>query len=626
MAVRHHDQMPRARRPRLSTRSTRTRSSVVVSWALAAGVTIALAGCGKKGPPLAPLQQLPARIEDLTMTRANNEVQARFTLPVANQDGTQPASLSAVELYALSGKPEDPFGNPLSAPDFFRYATLVTRVDVEPPPEPEDEPPPTLNPDGTPAPPPPPKPAPPPDPRPAQGEAVTLRETIGPELMTPWVHPRKRTPTAEEETKEVPPGMPMWWPKEAEQFARVYVAVGINKRGTRGGPSGRVSVPLVDPPAAPAAPKLTYDATAITITWPAAPGARLPIQGGVDPAAVAAAAAAASAAAVTPAAELQAVEKPAPPPPPSAQLALTTPAAALPPPVGRPAEGQPADLTALPKPPPTEPPPNPRAPNANPSGAKPGDGGAPAAGAAGQPAAGAAAPGAAPGTPGAPTAPLAPLASRPIIPVTGLTTYNVYDAKQMADFEAAVAKLNTPMARAAAAVAAGKVALGQSAAPTAEAVVSPTPLNPSAIDDQDYVDRRVTFGEERCYVVRAVQVFGAARLESPSSPPVCITPADTFAPAAPKNLVAVGSEGGVSLIWEANSEADLDGYIVLRGPADGGAATKLAPITAEPVRDTTYRDTTAKPNVRYVYAIVAVDKTTPRNTSPESNRVEESAR
>ena len=45
-----------------------------------------------------------------------------------------------------------------------------------------------------------------------------------------------------------------------------------------------------------------------------------------------------------------------------------------------------------------------------------------------------------------------------------------------------------------------------------------------------------------------------------------------------------------------------------------------------PVRDTTYRDTTAKPNVRYVYAIVAVDKATPRNTSPESNRVEESAR
>lgn len=611
MAVRHSHQMPRARRPRFSSRSA-------ASWALATGVTITLAGtlagCGKKGPPLAPLQQLPARIEDLTMTRSNNEVQARFTLPIANQDGTQPASLSAVELYGLSGKPEDPFGNPLNAADFLRYATLITRVDVEPPPEPEEEPPPTLNPDGTPAPLPPPKPPPPPDPRPAQGEAVSLRETISQDLMTPWVHPRKRVTEKEEETVEVPIGLPMWWPKEAEQFARVYVAVGVNKRGQRGGPSGRVAVPLVDPPAAPAAPKLTYDATTITIKWPSAPGARLPIQGGVDPATVAAEAAAAAAAAVTPADELPGAEKPAPPPPPSARLAMAVPPGALPAPVGQPAEGQPADLTQLPKPPASEPPPNPRAPAANQPGAS------------GTPAAGAADAAAAPGTPGAPAAPLAILTSKPIVPMTGLTTYNVYDAKQMADFEAAVARLNTPAARAAAAVAAGKVALGQAAAPPVEVVVSPAPLNPSAIDDQDWVDRRVTFGEERCYVVRAVQVFGAARLESPSSPPVCITPADTFAPAAPKNLVAVGSEGGVSLIWEGNTEADLDGYIVMRGLADGGAATKLAPITAEPVRDTTYRDTTAKPNVRYVYAIVAVDKSTPRNTSPESNRVEESSR
>jgi hypothetical protein len=444
-------------------------------------------------------------------------------------------------------------------------------------------------------------------------------------LMQPWVHPRKRTPAEKEEAVEVPPGSPMWWPKEAEQFARVYIVVGVNRRGTKGGPSARVSVPLVDPPAAPAAPKLTYDAQAITIAWPSAPGARLPIQGGVDPAAVAAAAAAASAAEMTLASELPVVEKPAPPPPPSAQLAMTTPPAALPPPVGRPAEGQPADLTQLPAPPAAEPPPNPRAPNANQPGANQAGAGAPAAGAAaaGQTAAGAAAP----GTPGAPAAPLAPITSRPIVPMTGLTTYNVYDAKQMADFEAAMAKMNTPAARAAAAVAAGKVALGQAAAPPTEAIVSPTPLNPAAIDDQDYVDQRLAFGQERCYVVRAVQVFGAARLESPSSPPVCVTPADTFAPAAPTNLVAVGSEGGVSLIWEANTEADLDGYIVLRGAADGAAApAKLAPITTEPVRDTTYRDTTAKPNVRYVYAIVAVDKTTPRNTSPESNRVEESAR
>ena len=173
-------------------RSTR-RLGWLPSLMVAAAVTTGLSHCGKKGPPLAPLQVVPARIEDLTLTRSNDEIVARFTLPVANQDGTRPASLSAVELYGLSGKPEDPFGKPLSGPEFLRHATLVGRVEVEPPPPPEEEPPPTTNPDGTPAPPPPPKPAPPPDPRPAQGETVTLHETLTPALLKPFVHPRKRT-------------------------------------------------------------------------------------------------------------------------------------------------------------------------------------------------------------------------------------------------------------------------------------------------------------------------------------------------------------------------------------------------------------------------------------------------
>lgn len=538
----------------------RRRLKWLPSAIVAAVVATGLSGCGKKGPPLAPLQIMPARIDDLALTRSNNEIQARFTLPVANQDGTQPASLSAVELYGLSGKPEDPFGKPLSGPEFLRYATLVGRVEVEPPPPPEDEPPPTTNPDGTPAPPPPPKPPRPPDPRPAQGEAVTLHETITPELLKPFVHPRKRaTPGAAAgtaaagagagatgsaaatngtqaadgtEAEEVRPGTPLWWPKEEEQFSRVYVAVPLNKKGTRGGPSARVSVPLVDPPVAPGAPTLTYDATSITVKWPGAPSARLPIQLAPQP---------------------------------------------------------------LPSP--------------------PADAAAPA--------------------PGAPAAPTTTLASKPIVSGSGLTSYNVYDAKAISAFEQALTtrprSVTAPRTGAPGSTGrsgAGTTGTAATLPAAAETPASPGPLNTAAIDDEDWVDRRLSFGEERCYVVRAVHAFGAAKLESPSSPVACITPKDTFPPGAPKNLVAVGSQGGVSLIWEANSEADLDGYLVMRGQvgADGAAPKTLTAITAEPLRDTTYRDTTTKPNVRYIYAIVAVDRATPRNVSPESNRVEESSR
>lgn len=52
----------------------------------------------------------------------------------------------------------------------------------------------------------------------------------------------------------------------------------------------------------------------------------------------------------------------------------------------------------------------------------------------------------------------------------------------------------------------------------------------------------------------------------------------------------------------------------------------LKPITESPVTETTYRDTTAQAGVVYIYAVVAVDRATPANASPESNRVRESAR
>jgi hypothetical protein len=79
----------------------------------------------------------------------------------------------------------------------------------------------------------------------------------------------------------------------------------------------------------------------------------------------------------------------------------------------------------------------------------------------------------------------------------------------------------------------------------------------------------------------------------------------------------------VNLIWEANKESDLAGYLILRGEAPGDT---LQAITTTAIRETTYRDGSVQPGVRYVYAVVAIDRATPPNTSPQSARVEETAR
>jgi hypothetical protein len=147
----------------------------------------------------------------------------------------------------------------------------------------------------------------------------------------------------------------------------------------------------------------------------------------------------------------------------------------------------------------------------------------------------------------------------------------------------------------------------------------PLPLNPVPLPTPALVDVP-QFGRKHCYAVRARR---GTVISVPSSP-TCITPVDIFPPAQPVGLAAVPSEGGISLIWEPNGDADLGGYLVLR--REPGDAT-LRQLTDTPIRDARYRDTTVKPGSRYIYSVVAVDTQLPLpNLSAESPLVEEVAR
>ena len=168
----------------------------------------------------------------------------------------------------------------------------------------------------------------------------------------------------------------------------------------------------------------------------------------------------------------------------------------------------------------------------------------------------------------------------------GTVKYNVYDAEQAAGGTAA-----------------------------------PAPLNAAPLDATTFDRPGAEPGVERCFVVRSVQTRDSVDFESVASPRVCVTPRDIFPPAAPKALAAVAGAGAVNLIWDANEEADVAGYVVLRGDAPGDT---LQPLMAQPIRETRYLDTTATPGVQYVYVVVAVDKA--GNRSANSNRVTETAR
>jgi len=473
-------------------------------------------GCGKKGPPLAPFVRVASPVTDLVIQRIGDTVWVGFSLPTQNQNGTQPADLERVDIYAMTVQPHIPADRKLELEEFQEDATLVTSIEVAPTPamaaeEPVD---------------------PGPDLRPLQGFPVAFSEAITAALLVPvdpWEEERRRRERdeareKEEDGPEKPIKVPLMTPPLPGPLERRYAVVGVSAEGHESEPVLRIAVPLVTPPHAPPAPVATYDEEVATIVWEVPVGVRRSVQ-------ITAATGAVSGVAT-------AIR-----PTPVTAPAATTPAAGAP-------------VVGAPPPPPGTPPIVPEPVSV---------------------------------TPPPPVPPPPPLASTPIVDWPPPSRYDLFEIVEADEGP----------------------------------LVMPRPLNLLPLPDTTYPDKRVEFGVERCYAVVTLDVISELDVRSDFSAPTCVTFLDTFAPAAPTGLNAVGSEGAVSLSWEPNEEEDLVGYLVLRGVAPGET---LLPLTAEPVRESTYRDSTAVPGVRYAYAVQAVDDAVPPNISLASESFDATAR
>ncbi|MGE4068686.1 MAG: hypothetical protein AB7H88_18065 [Vicinamibacterales bacterium] len=202
------------------------------------------------------------------------------------------------------------------------------------------------------------------------------------------------------------------------------------------------------------------------------------------------------------------------------------------------------------------------------------------------------------------------LPARPVVPQPDSTRYNVYEVTPDGEPVEPPAPADAPPAPA--------PAPGAPLGPPPEV---PRPLNPQALSALTLTLDDVGFGRERCFFVRPFDVVAGYAIDGEASPTTCVTPTDTYAPAAPQAVAAVASSGAISLIWDANTEADLAGYLVLRGLAPGDT---LRAVTPDPITETTFRDDTVEAGMRYTYVVVAVDRA--GNVSAQSARVEETAR
>lgn len=83
---------------------------------------------------------------------------------------------------------------------------------------------------------------------------------------------------------------------------------------------------------------------------------------------------------------------------------------------------------------------------------------------------------------------------------------------------------------------------------------------------------------------------------------------ELVAPSVPVNLQAEGNTASFKLTWDANTEEDIDGYMILRADAiDGG--TLEWDVIGRKIKDCSFIDRNCVPGRGYLYRIRAIDKT-----------------
>ena len=91
---------------------------------------------------------------------------------------------------------------------------------------------------------------------------------------------------------------------------------------------------------------------------------------------------------------------------------------------------------------------------------------------------------------------------------------------------------------------------------------------------------------------------------------------DTAAPAKPAGLSAEPQSASVRLSWTANTETDVEGYMVVRAPK----GTDDWNTIARQLTETYFVDNTCRPNTSYIYKVKAIDRS--QNISEASDIVE----
>lgn len=128
-------------------------------------------------------------------------------------------------------------------------------------------------------------------------------------------------------------------------------------------------------------------------------------------------------------------------------------------------------------------------------------------------------------------------------------------------------------------------------------------------------DRQVRNGGKYVYTVQSLLTQENELILGKISQEVAANPVDKTPPLPPAGVTAVRTGVGVKVFWEKSDATDIAGYIVYRRSADEEQYSRLGTVEPE---YTLFVDREASEEVRYYYAITAIDTSSPPNESSKS--------
>jgi hypothetical protein len=225
------------------------------SWWVVAFTAIALAaGCGKKGPPLAPIIRIPAAIDKIQAQRAGSDVFITLTVPGKNIDSSIPVDIGRIEVYGYTGRTPPPRTR------WAEFGELVATIPVVPLPvegptaagaalasdaEPGD-----VTPKGA-----------------TPEMIVTVLDKLTRETLV-----QGRVEDAVPLRRGRAPLTPVVATPEPDVLRRFYLAFAFSARGRPGPPGTAAEFPLVDVPEPPVFVQTPYTESTVVVEWPPSGG------------------------------------------------------------------------------------------------------------------------------------------------------------------------------------------------------------------------------------------------------------------------------------------------------------------------------------------------------------------